>query len=248
MPGIATHGDALWRWLAVAQVLVALPLAVLVVGQWRSMRRAQRTAQRIEAGLNGLPVGVALWDAEDRLVACNEAYRALFPEIAGALVPGADYVSLTRRYYAVAPADVVAGRTEEQFVADGIARHRGAQSGSALRPHRGGWLLMEDRPTAGGGVVSFRMDVTDREQAYARLRRSEERLRGYAEFLAAYRLAAEGDGKGLTKDFKGYFEYLKQVFKAKRTQVFEHRRGDYRMIGIPFEASHKAVKGGVKHE
>jgi len=44
------------------------------------------------------------------------------------------------------------------------------------------------------------------------------------------------------------FEYLKQVFKAKRTQVFEHRRGDYRTIGIPFEASHKAVKGGVKHE
>lgn len=44
------------------------------------------------------------------------------------------------------------------------------------------------------------------------------------------------------------FEYLKQVFKAKRTQVFEHRRGDYKMIGIPFEASHKAVKGGVKHE
>ncbi|AJC74545.1 S-adenosylmethionine decarboxylase [Pseudothermotoga hypogea DSM 11164 = NBRC 106472] len=44
------------------------------------------------------------------------------------------------------------------------------------------------------------------------------------------------------------FEYLKQVFKAKRTQVFEHLRGDYRTIGIPFEASHKAVKGGVKHE
>lgn len=44
-----------------------------------------------------------------------------------------------------------------------------------------------------------------------RLIGSEERLRRYAEFLAAYRLAAEGDGKGLVKDFKGYFEYLKQV-------------------------------------
>ncbi len=40
---------------------------------------------------------------------------------------------------------------------------------------------------------------------------SEERLRGYAEFLAAYRLAAEGDGRGLARDFKGYFEYLKRV-------------------------------------
>ncbi|MEJ5220547.1 MAG: hypothetical protein WHT63_00910 [Tepidiforma sp.] len=56
-------------------------------------------------------------------------------------------------------------------------------------------------------------DWASREQRRQLLRLigSEERLRGYAEFLAAYRLAAEGDGKGLTKDFKGYFEYLKQV-------------------------------------
>jgi hypothetical protein len=51
----------------------------------------------------------------------------------------------------------------------------------------------------------------DQRRQLLRLIGSEERLRGYAEFLAAYRLAAEGDGKGLTKDFKGYFEYLKQV-------------------------------------
>ncbi|MGJ8454615.1 adenosylmethionine decarboxylase [Pseudothermotoga sp. U03pept] len=41
------------------------------------------------------------------------------------------------------------------------------------------------------------------------------------------------------------FDYLKDVFKAKRTQVFEHTRGDYRTIGIPMNAPHKAVKGGV---
>ncbi|WP_322819388.1 hypothetical protein [Tepidiforma sp.] len=36
-------------------------------------------------------------------------------------------------------------------------------------------------------------------------------LRGYAEFLAAFRLAASGNGKGLEREFKGYFEFLKQV-------------------------------------
>lgn len=35
--------------------------------------------------------------------------------------------------------------------------------------------------------------------------------RGYAEFLAAYRLAADGEGKGLARDFKGYFEQLKKT-------------------------------------
>jgi hypothetical protein len=36
-------------------------------------------------------------------------------------------------------------------------------------------------------------------------------LRGYAEFLAAYQLAAGGSGKGLDREFKGYFEHLKKV-------------------------------------
>ena len=35
-------------------------------------------------------------------------------------------------------------------------------------------------------------------------------LRGYAEFLAAFQLAASGYGKGLEREFKGYFEFLKQ--------------------------------------
>ncbi|AEH51006.1 adenosylmethionine decarboxylase [Pseudothermotoga thermarum] len=41
------------------------------------------------------------------------------------------------------------------------------------------------------------------------------------------------------------FDFLKDVFKAKRTQVTEHARGDYSTIGIPADAPHKLVKGGV---
>ncbi|WP_041083100.1 adenosylmethionine decarboxylase [Thermotoga profunda] len=41
------------------------------------------------------------------------------------------------------------------------------------------------------------------------------------------------------------FDYLKEAFNAKRTQVFEHTRGDYRAIGIPISAPHKAMKGGL---
>lgn len=172
----SAEGD-LWRWLAVAQLPVGIALAGLLVWGWRRARRQQWRVQMLEAGLTHLSVGVAIWDADDRLVACNPAYKALFPEIERDLVPGAAYLALSRRYYQLAPADVIAGRSEEQFLADAMARRRGERSGSIIRPHRGGWLLMEDRPVPGGGVVSLRMDVTDRERAAERLRASEARLR-----------------------------------------------------------------------
>ncbi len=41
------------------------------------------------------------------------------------------------------------------------------------------------------------------------------------------------------------FDFLKEAFKAKRTQVLEHARGDYKAIGIPADAPHKVAKGGV---
>ncbi|HXF46236.1 MAG TPA: EAL domain-containing protein [Burkholderiaceae bacterium] len=172
-----TLGEALPRWLPWTQAGAGAGLAALVLWQLRALRRTRKQARRLADGLSGLPVGVALWDEDDRLIVCNDAYRALFPEIGTLLMPGARYEELSRRYYDVAPADAIAGRSADQFVADAVSRHKGQAGGSVLRPHNGGWLLMDDRPMAGGGVVSLRIDVTDREAAHARLRESEERFR-----------------------------------------------------------------------
>ena len=100
-----------------------------------------------------MKVGVALYDAEDRLIGCNDAYRALYPEVADQLQPGRTYRDLMTAYYEVAPADVVDGRTIEQFVADGERRRRsGSQVSEVVRHHRGRWMLMTDCRTASGGI------------------------------------------------------------------------------------------------
>ena len=51
----------------------------------------------------------------------------------------------------------------------------------------------------------------DQRRRLLRQIETDNQLRGYAEFLAAFRLAADGDGRGLEKEFKGYFDYLAQV-------------------------------------
>jgi diguanylate cyclase (GGDEF)-like protein/PAS domain S-box-containing protein len=171
---------ALGPWLLGVQGAAAAALvAVLLRGLTAARREARNAAvrgARLQEGIESLSVGIAVWDAHDRLIACNEAFRALYPEIREHIVPGATYVDLSRRYYEHAPADAIAGRSLDEFLADGQRRRRGGQP-DVVRPQGGRWLLMTDRPTAGGGVVSFRMDVTDREAAHARLRRSEERFR-----------------------------------------------------------------------
>lgn len=51
----------------------------------------------------------------------------------------------------------------------------------------------------------------DQRRRLLRLIESDNQLRRYAEFLAAFRLAADGDGRGLDREFKGYFDYLAKV-------------------------------------
>jgi diguanylate cyclase (GGDEF)-like protein/PAS domain S-box-containing protein len=109
-------------------------------------------------------VGVALWDPEDRLIGCNAAYRELYSEIAAELTPGRSYREMMTIYHAVAPADVVGGRTLTAFIADGERRRRGGSEVSeVVRHHRGRWLLMTDCRTADGGIICFGSDVTEQK-------------------------------------------------------------------------------------
>lgn len=52
----------------------------------------------IGEALDTFNVGFAIWDPEDRLVICNPAYRALYPEVSHALVPGMPYREVLRIY------------------------------------------------------------------------------------------------------------------------------------------------------
>jgi diguanylate cyclase (GGDEF)-like protein/PAS domain S-box-containing protein len=152
-----------WTSRIVAVALAMLLLAWLVNAQ--RMDRFARTRARLwEQSIESMKVGVALWDAGDRLVGCNDAYRALYSEIAAELVPGRVYRDLMSVYYEVAPPEVVDGRTLADFITDGEKRRRGGSEVSeVVRHQRGRWLLMTDCRTADGGIICFRSDVTEQK-------------------------------------------------------------------------------------
>ena len=134
--------------------------------------RAQAMEQRLRDAIEAMPAGFALYDAEDRLVLCNTAYRRDAGALAGAPIePGMRFEDILRR-------SVAAGRVvgplalsdPEAFVAERLARHAapdGLPIEQALEGAR--WVEMTERRTADGGVVIVRTDVTARKRSELRL-------------------------------------------------------------------------------
>jgi diguanylate cyclase (GGDEF)-like protein/PAS domain S-box-containing protein len=125
---------------------------------------APKSARVWEQSIEAMKVGVALWDANDRLIGANSAYRGLFPEFARLIRPGATYSELMGAYYEMAPPEVTTGRSKEVFVEDGRRRRRGGSEVSEMVRHvRGRWIVMTDCRTEAGEIISFRTDVTEQK-------------------------------------------------------------------------------------
>jgi len=177
--------------LALAFVAVALSIGLFVA----VLRRAQSGTEPIEAAFESNNVGVAVFDALDRLVRCNEAYRALFPEIRHLMMPGVRHDELMRAYYPLASSEVVAGRPLETFVEQMRQQRRQVASSEVVRRHTGRWLLMTDARTAAGGVVSFRIDVTEHRVTDLELRHRRRVSDEIAELTFDWYWREDADGR-----------------------------------------------------
>ncbi|MFG1210734.1 EAL domain-containing protein [Xanthobacter flavus] len=138
--------------------------------------RARATAVLANA-VEAMSDGFALWDSDDRLVACNQRYRELFAITAPFLVPGARFKDIMRES-AHARQLPLPGPVTEEAVAERERWHRPESSPVERRLSTGRWVLMTDRRTADGGVVAIRTDITalkavQAELAEANLRANE---------------------------------------------------------------------------
>lgn len=146
----------------IGAVLLAA-LTLWLIGSRHALSSVQMHARAWERSIDSMNVGIALYDGEDRLLNCNAAFRALYPEIAHLLVPGARYHDVITEYYKFAPAEVVDGRSLEQWLEEGHRRRSGSEVSEVVRHHHGRWLLMTDCRAAEGGIISFRRDVTEQK-------------------------------------------------------------------------------------
>ncbi len=123
---------------------------------------------RIWAAIEAIPDGFVLFDREERLLACNQRYRDMFPDSAPFMVPGTPFEDLLRNGLRAGHVPEAAGR-EEEWLSERLTQLRAADEPRECELSDGRWILERDHATPDGGRVGLRFDITDRRMQEAAL-------------------------------------------------------------------------------
>jgi diguanylate cyclase (GGDEF)-like protein len=139
-------------------LLVALPplVVAVVVGERARARR------QLDDALESMADAFALYDAQDRLVLCNPRYPEFLSRITDLLVPGVPYEDLVREGVRRGLYPGIGSAEAERWIAEQVAAHRTGVA-SEVQLADGRWLHAIARPTADGGTVDVRRDITQRK-------------------------------------------------------------------------------------
>jgi len=142
---------------------------------------------RIWAAIDVLPDGFVLFDREERLLACNQRYRDMFPDSAPMAQPGVTFENLLRHGLRNGHVPDAVGR-EEDWLADRLAHFRAADTIAENTLANGRVVIESDHVTPDGGRVGLRTDITairdQQAQLEAARKAAEAANRAKSAFLA----------------------------------------------------------------
>ncbi len=192
-----------------------------------ALDRAHGAETLLQDAIDSISEGFVIYDRDDRLVMCNEAYRQLYPASAWRMVPGATFSDILRAGLAGGQYADAVGR-EEEWLAERLADHLGAVGMVEQHLANGRWVQVSERRMRGGGLAGLRVDITRLKDAKAALRESEERLRRSQEHLThAQQLGSIGS-------YERYFDREPAEWSPEAYRIFgvapgsfEPTRADY---------------------
>ena len=169
--------------------LLLLTLLAVFYAAWRGTSAQRQTLKSTEdllgEAIEGLPHGFELYDADDRLVICNEEAIRFQPHLKGVLKPGVSFETTLRVTAEAGFVTKAEGRVDE-WVAERMAWHRNPMGVIERKYSDGRWYLISESRTLSGGYVYIRTDITERKL-------SEETLNELqAQFIKAQEIARIG--------------------------------------------------------
>ena len=159
----------------------------------RARELSEKTAL-LEATFENISEGFALYDADDRLVFCNENYRQFSGPIADLIEPGVVFEDLIR---AVHDRDAFAypGESPEAAIQARMAHHRAPKGNLEMELSDGRWLMIHETRTPDGGTALVQSDITDVKQAEAARRLTQARLEDAIESISEGFALFDGDDR-----------------------------------------------------
>lgn len=138
----------------------------------------------LEDALETISEGFALYDANDRLVVCNEKYKEIYSHSAPAIVPGATFRDILK--YGLERGEYDTGDLDaDQWIQSRLERHMAAD-GEVIEQALGDgtWLQIAERKTKSGGRAGIRTDVTALKTAQAQAEKAHHDLVDVADNLS----------------------------------------------------------------
>ncbi len=141
----------------------------------QAQQAAEKSRNLLRDSISSIAQGFTIYDEEDRLVQCNEAYKSFYETSRDLIVPGNTFEMIIRTgaergQYAEAIGNV------DAWVKQRVAQHLAA-SGEVVeqRLADGRWLLIVEHRTPSGYIVGNRIDITELKNTAQALADSEQR-------------------------------------------------------------------------
>ena len=129
--------------------------------------KEQKMRNHLQNAIEALPDGLVIWDKDERLVAVNTAYGAMYQEISEMLVEGVSQESILRASLKRGAIPEAIGR-EEEFIKQEFERYKKPSIDTIFRPD-GRSIKRLDLRTSDGGRIAVRIDTTKTQQQLAAL-------------------------------------------------------------------------------
>ena len=212
-------------------------------------RKARSAETTLRSAVGGLTELFVLWDADDRLVLCNDVFREINADIIEFTRPGTSLEAHLRAGLDIGIYLEAVGR-EEEWLVERIHLHHHPGKPFETRRQDGRWLLINGQKMPDGTSVTIGIDITERKLA-------EEALRGARDEL-------EERVRRRTLELQGANENLGQ--SEKRLQDFASASADWfwemdsdlrftymspnveRIVGVPPEWHYGKTREGLLGE
>ncbi len=140
----------------------------------------EATQTMLVTAIEAIDEAFVVYDANDRLLFCNEKYRNIYDGAADIIVPGASFEDILRFGVLHGHYPAALGR-EQQWIEERLTAHRSANTFLEQQFDNGRWQRVVERKTTLGQTVGFRVDVTALKEAQ---HLAEASNRAKSEFLA----------------------------------------------------------------
>jgi signal transduction histidine kinase/DNA-binding NarL/FixJ family response regulator len=157
--------------------------------------RARAAHNTLRDAMESLPIAISVWDAEDRLLVCNQAYAKHLQYLPEATTPGVHFEDAVRAAtYKLAKPLARPGR-EEHFLKSAIDLHRSDGGVSEYRVGPDRWLRGQSRRTKSGGVVTNLVDISEVKRREREAMEARAVLQSVFDNLSDGVLLYESDGR-----------------------------------------------------